>query len=97
MKRRLGIDDCRELSHCSVLCRNYSDGIKALETMGPWDELFLDHDLASYVDGVEKTGYDVMLFLEQNPNLLPGEIILVTSNPVGRQRMQVVIDRLYKK
>jgi hypothetical protein len=65
--------------------------------MGPWDVLYLDHDISSYEDGREYTGYDVMCFLEANPHLLPREIRLVTANPAGRVRMQAVIEKLYGK
>jgi len=76
--------------------RNFQQGIKSLKYGGPWDLLFLDHDLASFdKDGKEKTGYDVMCFLEANPEFLPKKIICVSSNPVGRRRIQVVIDKLY--
>lgn len=74
--------------------RTFDEGIKALET-GKWDILYLDHDLAE-VD-MAKTGYGIMNFLEANPQFLPKEIVLVTSNPVGRRQMQVVIDKLYRK
>ena len=91
------IDDTRDLE-CSVIARNYWEGIKQLEANGPWDELLLDHDLASYdKHGRERTGYDIMLFLEQFPQHLPGKITLVTANPVGRDRMQTVIERLYAR
>jgi hypothetical protein len=78
------------------VARNFTEGIEALKSE-KWDLLLLDHDLSSYVDGKEKTGYDVMCFLEENPQYLPGKIKLVTSNPVGRYNMQVVIDKLYSE
>lgn len=68
-------------------------GIERLKE-GNWDLVLLDHDLGSATD---KTGYDVMCFLEENSQYLPKEIFLVTANPVGRHNMQVVIDRLYPK
>jgi hypothetical protein len=77
------------------ICRNYSDGIKALQE-GGWDCLYLDHDLKSFdVDGREKTGYDVMVFLEQNLELLPKRIVCVSANPSGRKRIEQVIQKLY--
>lgn len=76
-----------EVSH---VAKNFTQGIISLVSQ-KWDLLLLDHDLSSYVEDVEKTGYDVMLFLEKNPEYLPGEIMLVTSNPVGRDKMNVVI------
>lgn len=64
----------------------------------------LDHDLSEKAtlgdwEG-EVTGYDVMLFLEssaeEHPEYLPPEGIAVHSlNPVGRERMLVVVRRLY--
>jgi hypothetical protein len=45
----------------------------------------------------EKTGYDVVCFLEENPHLWPAEGVVVHSmNPSGRARMQQVIDRYYR-
>lgn len=93
--RVLLIDDIRNMTADRV-ARNFTEGIEALKSE-KWDLLLLDHDLSSYVDGKEKTGYDVMCFLEENPQYLPGKIKLVTSNPVGRYNMQVVIDKLYSE
>lgn len=96
MKRILLIDDVRNMD-ADVIARNYWEGIKQLELNGPWDLLLLDHDLASFdKHGREKTGYDVMLYLEQFPSKLPKEIEFVTSNPVGRQKMKVVRRKLYE-
>lgn len=87
-RRILLIDDLRTLTKPGEIARTYADGIKALQN-GPWDELYLDHDL-----GEEKTGYDIMNWLEANPEYLPGEIKFVTANPVGRKNMEVVLRRL---
>lgn len=95
MKKTLLIDDLREIAADRV-CRNYDDAIKALTEEGPFGLCLLDHDLASFDEnGHEKTGYDILCFLEANPQYLPDQIMLVTANPVGRQKMKVVIDRLY--
>ena len=93
--KTLLIDDLRNIP-ADVIARNYMDGITALKHQGPFSILYLDHDLGDYEEGVEKTGYDIMCFLEVNPELLPKKIICVSSNPVGRQKIQVVIDKLYK-
>lgn len=99
------IDDMRSVGFISSthgievthVARTFAEGINKLKS-GTFDLLLLDHDLASYDDeGNELTGYKVMLFLEENPEYLPKEIMLVTSNPVGRAKMQVVIDKLYRK
>ena len=99
-ERILAIDDCRELSFAHVLCRTYNDGIAALKFLGPWDVLYLDHDLGAldrqYTDtGAEATGYKILCFLEENPQYLPKKIELVTSNPVGRIKMVDLIKKLY--
>jgi CheY-like chemotaxis protein len=99
------IDDMRSMGYVKTtygievthVARTFAEGINKLKS-GTFDLLLLDHDLASYDDeGNELTGYKVMLFLEENPEYLPKQIMLVTSNPVGRAKMQTVIDKLYKK
>lgn len=103
--RTLLIDDTRDeaapniMRRLDLIARTYWTGVDALVRMGPWDVLLLDHDLNSFAPetGKEYTGYDVMCFLEAHPGYLPGRIEIVSSNPVGRQRMQVVIDKLYPK
>lgn len=104
--KSLLIDDSREVDFVEAtwgvkvtnVARTFAEGINALKNDGPFEVLLLDHDLASYdEEGNELTGYKVMLFLEENVHLLPARIELVTSNPVGRDNMKVVINRLYKK
>jgi hypothetical protein len=93
--KTLLIDDMRDIK-ADVIARTYNEGIKALKSQGPFDILYLDHDLASYDEyGREKTGYDIMCFLEVNLRYLPASIVVVSSNPVGRRNMEVVIDKLY--
>jgi len=77
------------------VARDYDQGIKALKEEGPFDLLYLDHDLGDYNKFVERTGYDVMCFLEENPQFLPKEIVFVTANPVGRKKMMAVYRKLY--
>lgn len=94
--RTLLIDDLRNLT-ADRTARTFDDGIAALTKEGPWDMLLLDHDLGDFIIGTERTGEHVMKFLEENPQYLPGSITIVSSNPVGRQRMKVIIDKLYQK
>lgn len=91
-KKTLLIDDIREID-ADVVCRTYDAGISALKNLGPFSVLYLDHDLGD--EDMGKTGYGIMNFLEANPDLKPDEVVLVTSNPVGRQRMKVVVERIY--
>lgn len=74
----LAIDDCRELSYANVLCRTFEYGIMALNLMGPWDTLILDHDL-----GGTATGYDIVKWLNNNLDKYPTHIEIITGNPVG--------------
>lgn len=90
--RTLLIDDLREII-ADVVARTYDDGIAALKDQGPFDVLYLDHDLAD--PNPAHTGYDVLNFLELNPHLLPGRIVLVTQNPVGMEKMRKLIEKLY--
>lgn len=98
-KKILVIDDCRELNFAHVLCRTVDDGINALKTMGPFVELHLDHDMCAvehqYHDtGREKTGYDVLVFLEENPEFIPERIVIVTQNASARPKMEALVKRL---
>lgn len=98
------IDDEREAPHIKSMygvdvtrvAKSYTEGIKALQE-GGWDILLLDHDLNSYPDGQEKTGTDIMKFLEANPALLPQSIKFVTMNPGGRQRMEGILHDIQRQ
>lgn len=98
--RSLAIDDARHCEYAHIVARTYRDGIAALTQLGPWERLYLDHDLGSVESqcsetGAELTGYHVLCFLEEHPEYLPKEVILLTSNAAGRLRMQQVLKKLY--
>jgi hypothetical protein len=86
------IDDIRNLPGSTLIARTYSAGLECLRKFKVYS-LYLDHDLGEVDE--RHTGYGIMCFLEEHPEFLPDKIILVTSNPVGRQRMQQIIDKLY--
>lgn len=93
------IDDTRDETNvgCAldVIARNYWSGLWAL-TSQKWELLYLDHDLHSYDEvGREWTGYDIMCFLEAHPEHRPERILCISSNPAGRARIEVVIEKLY--
>jgi hypothetical protein len=98
--KRLLIDDLRDETHVGhpldFIARDYSAGIEALKSQH-WDILYLDHDLASFIDGIERTGYHIMCFLEEFPEFLPGKIVCVSDNSVGRKRIELVVKALYEK
>lgn len=91
--KTLLIDDLREIK-ADRIARTFPEGIQALRE-GSWDILYLDHDLGD--PDPKHTGYDILCWLEANTECLPKEIILVTMNPVGREKMQVVIKKLYRE
>ena len=98
MVRSLLIDDIRNIKpmmgETIEVCRTFDKGMVAL--MGnAWDCLYLDHDLAD--PDPRKTGYDVLCWLEANPVYLPRFIYLVTQNPVGRQKMSTVLEKLQRQ
>ncbi len=88
------IDDKRESIIATHIARTYIEGILALQSEH-FGLLLLDHDLADFYNGKEYTGYDILCWLEQNQQYLPEEIVLVTDNASVRQKMQLVIDKMY--
>lgn len=96
-KRTLLIDDERNLD-ADHIARSFDEGLIELIQNGPWGVLLIDHDLASYnSNGKEVTGYDIMCFLEENPQYAPNVIKCVSANPVGRKRIEKVIENIYKR
>lgn len=72
------------------------DAIKYLSSR-IYDAVFLDHDLGGMSDvpsgGKEPTGYDVAIWLSQNPEHCPSEIYIHSMNPVGAQNMRKVLPK----
>ncbi len=94
MEKILWVDDIREPIWECTKAKTYSQAIEALEKE-LFDYLYLDHDLGNQ-DG-KKTGYDILCWLECHTDRLPKEIILITGNPSGRERMELVVKKLYNK
>lgn len=78
------------------------EAIDLLKT-GQVTKASLDHDLTedhypwncTDIESCTGTGYDVVLFLERNPQLLPTKGLRCHSaNPAGKARMDVVINKL---
>ena len=80
--------------------KTYEEAIEALKG-GNVTLASLDHDLSEMAtlgmpEPGEKTGYDVICWMEEN-NVWPKDGVRVHSmNPAGRQRMQAVVDKHYK-
>lgn len=97
---KIMIDDTRDETNVNTsldfIARNYWSGLHLLRTVKKIDTLFLDHDLHSYDSaGREWTGYDIIKYIEENPEVMPGKIICIIGNPPGRARIEQVIKKLY--
>jgi hypothetical protein len=81
---------------------------KAIATFrtGEVEQASLDHDLTEeqmvrggylgevYEDG-QKSGYDVVCWLEEHPEFYPkGGVTVHSANPAGRQRMEQVLRKI---
>ena len=77
------IDDVRDLN-CEMIARTPEAAKHAL-TCDSWECVCFDHNL-----GCDEFGYDIMKWmLEQS--IFPPRIQLVTSNPVGRENMKMLL------
>lgn len=80
-----------------VIARSFEMGIKLLEAFR-WDVLYLDHDL-----GGQKTGYDVIKWIEEELHtnmgyiVVPKQMICVSSNGPGIQRIKQGWAQIQKK
>lgn len=95
----LYLDDVRKCPPGFMLARNYDEAIKLLET-GRVQFASLDHDLCDEdilkTEGFkEKTGYDVVLWMKAHNVWPPDGVVVHSMNPVGRARMEAVIEQAY--
>lgn len=95
----LYVDDIRDLPKkfgsgwCSA--RSFHEAILKLELID-FDEVSLDHDIASFYGNKEMTGYDILLWMVQRKmdgKHVPTTIHVHSANPVGVERMEGVIKR----
>lgn len=96
-KIKLWLDDLRDPEKLGykdyVWVKTYKDAIDILKT-GKVKFASLDHDLGLTLTG-EKTGYDVVCWMEEN-NVWPEDGVRVHSqNPVGAQKMKAVLRKHY--
>ena len=82
-KMWLLIDDKRDLN-CEVIART-AEAAKKLLSLNCWEVVCFDHDL-----GEKTNGYDILKWAIKE-GCLPDKVQLVTSNPVGRERMTKVL------
>lgn len=106
---KLFLDDIRDPANRGYIgwtwAQTAEEAIALLKT-GEVECASLDHDLTDEQmlggmlgevreDGV-KSGYDVVCWLEQNPQYWPpGGVVVHSMNPAGKQRMEQVIRKHY--
>jgi hypothetical protein len=87
--RWLLIDDVRIIPGVEKIARDYEQGKHAIINNGPWECIIFDHDI-----GPNGTGYDLMCLLEQNPFLIPNNIMIITQNASARPKMEALKEKL---
>ncbi len=75
------------------VARTFEEGLEKIKEM-TWDIVILDNDLGNK-DNAHKDGYDILCWLEEHQEFLPQRIVLITQNPAAKQKMQMVINKLY--
>jgi len=101
--RGLYVDDERALTDEMIanewcIARNAWEALVKLELL-EFDEVSLDHDLASFINNKEITGYDILMWLVErklNGFSVPAKVYVHSANPVGSKKMQEVIDQYWK-
>ena len=81
------IDDERDIP-CDIIARTYGAGVDCLRRLKLACAIF-DHDLGELDD--RRNGYDLMLWAVEN-GFLPNRVQIITSNPVGRAKMQQLLE-----
>lgn len=90
----VAVDDLRQLIDCDIVIRNFTSAkIIIPNILDKITHLKLDHDL-----GEDKNGYDLLMWITTLDYRIP-VIELITSNPVGRERMKqcLIHDMNYKE
>jgi CheY-like chemotaxis protein len=83
-----------KLIGAAVTCtKHIEECITLLDKDGPYDYVFLDHDLDGkiYVDPGPSTGYRAALWLHHNPEKRPKQVIIHTCNEHAGPLMEQLI------
>lgn len=99
---KIYLDDVRQTPIGYIRCFNPAEVILHLENdFDKIEEISLDHDLGIIEDGKEKTGLDVLLYIEQMAydgriEKLPN-IVIHSQNPAGVQRMKNALSSIKRR
>lgn len=90
-------DDLVERDWCSA--HSFHEAIVKLELL-EFEEISLDHDIASFYGNKEMTGYDILMWLVQRKlegiHHVPTIVNVHSANPVGHDRMYNVIQQYFR-
>lgn len=101
---KLWIDDVRPIPKkyleegCWCWARNAYEALLKLELL-EFEEISVDHDLATFVGNKELNGYDIICWLVQRKHdkkFVPPVILVHSANIVGAHKMQEMIDHYLK-
>lgn len=96
MNTKLWVDDIRIPPDDTYdIARTFGDAVVKLSAT-EYTDIYLDHDLADFVDMRERTGYDVVMWLVQRKYQgfkVPLRYHYLTANPVGRKNMKELVQR----
>jgi len=95
---KLVVDDLRILNLPGrvIYARDPQVALAYLSSKKKWEELWLDHDMG-YADGHVLDIWPVIEYLEERIQYDPikiREVYVITSNPVGAQRMKLALDKM---
>jgi Cyclic-phosphate processing Receiver domain len=95
---RIWLDDVRDAPQGWIHITTPEEAIELLRS-GEVEEISLDHDLGLATSEAERTGYDVLVWLEEAVAIgawnhaLP-VIRIHSANPVGQRRMEQAIESI---
>lgn len=95
---KIFLDDIRLGPQDWVTVHTVEETIKCLKT-GKVSRLSLDHDLGIDEEGRERTGYEVLCWIEWQViehGFVPPILSIHSANPVGHKRMSQVIEKITK-
>lgn len=99
MNKKLWIDDIRAAPDATWdVAKNYWEAIDLLRVKD-YVTVSFDHDIASFAQDREFTGYDILCKIEEAQVFgakVPVDLYVHSANPIGRGRMQIVIDKIYQ-
>ena len=83
------------MNHDTYFFDNVEEAKKALKLLGPFDIVFLDHDLDDRVfvnSNDANTGYQLAKYIAENNINIP-DVIIHTMNPVGAENIKSVLPK----